>query len=522
MARGVEVKKIILFLSVALLFAGCQKKQPVGSGLQIQLSGEPVTLDPSKAEDGLSLKVLANVMEGLFYYDGEGKLQNGLARSYEVSPDQKKYTFTIREYTQWSDGIPLRPKDFVFGLRRALNKNTGAKLAFNLFAIQNAEEVHAGKLPPEKLGVREENSKLVIELKKPCSYFIQVLTLPIAMPLREDLIRNYDTEWTPAHPVTGRYKIAFQKPGEIILLEPNTYYWGAQNLKKLPYPPIVLRIVADESTGVSLFESGKLDILTRIPAFDTERLRKKGVLHIDPMLATYFLAFNTRKPPFQSVQWRQAVSGAIRRDQIVTALGSGEKAATSWIPEPLEGFEPVQDFGKKFSNEITHLKASNPHPQGVILSFDGNARNSMILEKIQSDLAQSLNLKVELTQMDWKSYVKQMTADPSAIFRFGWMAPYYDPITHLEAFISNSPNNSTGWKNNQYDELVKKISEISSGPKRLELIKKAQKILVENEAIVVPIYHYVQTHAVSKRVTGFKVNPFGVIRFDELVLNFDQ
>ena len=66
--------------------------------------------------------------------------------------------------------------------------------------------------------------------------------------------------------------------------------------------------------------------------------------------------------------------------------------------------------------------------------------------------------------------------------------------------------------------MVAASNRLPDGPAREAKIMAAQKILVEREAIVVPIYHYILNHAVSDRVLGFKVNPFGVIRFDEITL----
>ena len=57
------------------------------------------------------------------------------------------------------------------------------------------------------------------------------------------------------------------------------------------------------------------------------------------------------------------------------------------------------------------------------------------------------------------------------------------------------------------------------GKERAEKILSAQKILLEEEAVVIPIYHYVQNIAVSPRVHGFRVNPFGIVLFRDLSLS---
>src|SRR4051812_44243419 len=76
----------------AVTVSGCTRTPQPGDAshadrLAIQLAGEPASLDPALAEDGASLKVLCNTMEGLVGYDGGGKLIQMMAESYEVSPD---------------------------------------------------------------------------------------------------------------------------------------------------------------------------------------------------------------------------------------------------------------------------------------------------------------------------------------------------------------------------------------------------------------------------------------------------
>jgi oligopeptide transport system substrate-binding protein len=101
------------------------------------------------------------------------------------------------------------------------------------------------------------------------------------------------------------------------------------------------------------------------------------------------------------------------------------------------------------------------------------------------------------------------------------MAPFRDPIMHLRVFVTGDPNNVSRFTNAEYDLLVAEIEELSPGPEREAKLFRAQKILLEEQAVVVPIYHYVQNHAVSARVKNFQVNPFGEIRFAGLDVTGD-
>ena len=221
------MKRLSLFLILTLLSSltpGCTRhsQNSSNSALRFQLSNEPVSLDPMLAEDGVALQVLYNTSEGLVAYDGKGLLQNRMAETYTVSRDGKRYEFVLRKDAKWSDGRPVQASDFVAGLRRSLSPKLASKLSSLLYPIQGARAYHDGRLPAEKLGVREENGKLVIQLDFAAPYFIQALTLPATLPIREDVLR-----WKLARSRSIQWSLSYRVAsiGPKIVLEANPYYY---------------------------------------------------------------------------------------------------------------------------------------------------------------------------------------------------------------------------------------------------------------------------------------------------------
>jgi oligopeptide transport system substrate-binding protein len=96
------------------------------------------------------------------------------------------------------------------------------------------------------------------------------------------------------------------------------------------------------------------------------------------------------------------------------------------------------------------------------------------------------------------------------------MAPFHDPIVPLLVFVSSNPNNYSKWKNAHYDRLIDEIAGMGPGAERTAKIVEAQKILLNEECILVPLYHYVQLQAVRPELKGFQVNPFGIIQWREM------
>jgi oligopeptide transport system substrate-binding protein len=252
---------------------------------------------------------------------------------------------------------------------------------------------------------------------------------------------------------------------------------------------------------------------------DQPKLKEQGVLRVDPFYATYYLSFNTRKSPFTDVRVRRAIAAATQPREIIAALGSDDVPARSLVPVGLEGFEKYVDQPSGPSEiEVAWVKQS-VGAKKVVAGYDANSRNSLILQKLQNDFKQKLGLTLELQSMDWKAYLQMLGTDAPALFRFGWLAPFKDPIVFFKAFQTGNPNNYTGWSNPRYDSIVSELEiQKPESERRRELLAEAQKILIEQDAVVVPLYHYMQVHAIGPRVRNFRTNSFGVVRYDELEL----
>lgn len=448
---------------------------------------------------------MAQLREGLAGYDAQGHFVLELAQSYKISQDGKRYEFTLKPELKWSDGVPFKAGDFVFGIRRALSPSSGGRSADQFKVLQS---------------VSEENGKIVFELKEANPYFLHILTLPAALPVREDRLRETQGKWSEEKaPGTGAFRFGAYEPGKHLLIERNPFYYG----KPAKVGHVDFLFIQDESTGLNIFESGGLDIMTRVPVADVPRLRPTGMLRSDPYYATYFIGFNTKKAPFNNRDFRRAVSGAIHRQELVRGLATGEQPAHFWMPPgfwPSQPNEPTQGENSIYADSLTKVRAQlekNPL-SSVAASFDSGARNTQIMEKIQNDLLQELKLKISLTNLDWKTYVRSVQTDPTPIYRMGWQAAFADPMTFLNVFLSSSVNNYTGWKSPEYDQLVAEIRKMEPGPKRDEKIARTQKLLIEEDAVIAPIFHYVQNHLISKRVSGFQVNPYGIISFKDISL----
>jgi ABC-type oligopeptide transport system substrate-binding subunit len=498
---------------LCLFVSSASASSPNPAEIRIQLAANPSSLDPAIADDDYSVKVLLNTMDGLFGYDPTGKLENRLAAKIESKNGGLRYEATLRKGTRWSDGVPITADQFVVGIRRSLDPKTGSKIASLLFVLKGAKAFYSGKGTAAEVGVHAEGDRVVFDLEKPTPYFPHLLTISQTGPMRADILKASGGKWPNTAPGTGPYRITRYKTDSEIRLEPNPKYWNARKGRH----PILLRIVPDESTAVTLFESGMLDIVSKVPPYDLARFRKLGRVRSFPQAATYFFSFNARKPPFNSPAARRAISGAVDRAGTVKLLDGANIPATGWIPPSLEGGVDekamIQRLVKDLPKNGAGLKKTKTP---IVAAYSANVTNGVVMEKLQNDVLKKLGVKLSLSTMDWKAYLSAIRTDAPNLYRFQRGAPFMDPIWHLASFMSDDPNNPTGWKNAAYDRLVEKISSTPSGPARKKLIAQADKILVEDEAIVVPVFYAVVSYLVAPRITGFAMDPLNGVSFSDL------
>ena len=79
--------------SLLLSASSCSKDSPAGKLINYVLEGEPAQLDPQFASSYSARIVLMNCMEGLTRIDSQGQVIPGAAARWDVSSDQKTWTF---------------------------------------------------------------------------------------------------------------------------------------------------------------------------------------------------------------------------------------------------------------------------------------------------------------------------------------------------------------------------------------------------------------------------------------------
>jgi oligopeptide transport system substrate-binding protein len=484
----------------------------LGNGTEIQ------TLDPHRGEEVQGANVMRDLFEGLVGEAANGDLVPGAAESWTMTSDGKTFTFALRRNARWSNGDAVTANDFVYGLRRASNPKTLSVYSFILSPIVNADEIAAGRMPPESLGVRAvDDYTLEIQLANPTPYFLGLLAHAMTYPLHRASVEQYGDQFTrPGNLVgNGAFKLSEWVVQSHIKLVRNPYYWDNANTKldEVWYYP-----TEDQNAELQRFRANELDITFIIPRAQIAWIRENlaDQLVIAPYLGSYYYGFNLTRPPFKDQpKLRRALALAVNREIITTqVLGSGEKTAFGWVP-------PVAHYVGRLMPEAQWTQAereaeakrlyaeagySESKPLRTEIMYNTQDDHRRVAVAIASMWKQVLGVEATITNQEWKVFIDSRNKKKDTqVFRGGWIGDYNDAFTFAEIFRSTAGMNDSGYDNPDYDRLVTQSQTELDADKRAALLEEAERILLADMPIL-PLYFYVNPRVVKPWVGGYESN----------------
>lgn len=507
-----------MIASLLLLFSAALGSPTTFS---FRLPQDPQTLDWNRAHTSIETHLLLNLMEGLVAQDEEMKIVPALAETWEKSVDGRIYRFTLRPGVVWSDGVPLKAKDFENSWKRVLTASTGASYAYLLFDVEGAEDYFKQKIKDfSKVGIKAINDRVFeVRLSRPIAHFIHLPTFWVLYPIREDLIRKHGTQWTrPKNWVSiGPYILESYDPdSKVVMVQNSRYYGGKSKIDR-----VQAYIVKEDATALNLFETGKLDFLTDLAAFDLKKFSGRSDLIRFPYLKTGYLGFSHLTPVMRDVHLRKAIAHGIDRNRFGDLLHGGQSAASSFVPEGMEGFDKRLGLPVDIEKAKAELKQSNYKPDSsepITLLTSNWEKTQLISQFIQGELKKNLGISVNLRVFDHKTFRAEVDKGDFPMFVLSWSADFPDPDNFMSVFLSNSGNNRLKWSSNDYDSKVLLARFLQNPQVRRKLYKEAQGILIEKEAAFLPLFYEPIMALVGPRISKIHINPLNGLYIKKIVL----
>lgn len=500
---------------------------------------QPTTFNPQVPNNVSTSVLLTRLLAPLVDFDPSSQTYvPALARSWEISEDNKSYTFHLRRGVRWSDGSPFTADDVIFTFDCILSE---------------VKDPESGELRPkypsryykqylingEKLRYTKVDDYTVrFELPTVYAPFIYDIRQPILPKHKlyasfEDgsFTKQWSTQVAIESPEeivgTGPFTIFSYKPGERLVLTPNPHYWKIdQSGQRLPYLDyFILKFVSESNTAVAHFATGKSDA-SGIGASDHIWVKEAAetygfTLHErGPSSSVNFFWFNQHRgsdeagKPYLSphkLRWftdkrfRQAVHYATNRQGMINALLFGKGEALTSIIAPAQGKWhnpdlPHYDYDPEKARERLLESGFYWDAQGKLFDREGiHVEFTLLLVESASfdtigvtfvENMKALGLSVKLERSDFATLLRR-TDDTFNydMTMLGWGSPdaSYDPSGSKALFLSSGqfhqwyPEQSeptTEWEA-RIDELIGLQERTLDEAARVAYMHEVQAILAE-------------------------------------------
>ena len=123
------------------VFAKFNQTYPAETGgtLIDAMSGEPSGLIAMIAGESSASQIASNIFNSLLKYDKNLELTGELAKSWDISADQKTITFHLKPDLKWADGKPLTSEDVLFTWQLVTDDNTHTPYGADYKLVKKAE-----------------------------------------------------------------------------------------------------------------------------------------------------------------------------------------------------------------------------------------------------------------------------------------------------------------------------------------------------------------------------------------------
>ncbi|MDR7032832.1 ABC transporter substrate-binding protein [Mesorhizobium sp. BE184] len=465
--------------ATALALASATSAMAARTDIVIGIPLEPPHLDPTASAAAAIDEVLyANVFQGLTRIGPSGEVLPDLAESWTISDDGKTYTFKLHSGVKFHDGSDFNADDVKFSLDRARGEKSANAQKALFAAIDTVEAI--------------DPATVKITLKNPQGSFLYNLGWGDAV-----IVAPETADTNKEKPIgTGPFKFENWAKGSSITLVKSADYWGEPAfLDKAEF-----RIVPDAAAAVPALLSGDVQAF---PFFQPD-----GVAQIegDPRFSVVvgategetLLSMNNKKPPFDNLKVRQAISYALDRAAIVegASAGFGKPIGSHQSPASkdyvdLTGMYP-HDVAKakellKEAGLENGFKATLKLPPPSYARLGGEIIASQLRE---------VGIDLEIIPIEWAQWLEQVFKGKDFDLTI---------VSHTEPNdidIYSRKDYYFNYDNPAFDKVIEELKVTSDEAKRKDLLGQAQKILAE-DAVVGFLFELPKVGVWDAKLEGF-------------------
>ncbi len=524
LAAAVVCVAVLTGVAAATAFAASPSPSATGLAEPVFRVGFSYDIDgmnPLVDYSGLSWEIFRLNYNFLTWYDENNRPVPELATKWQISPDGKVWTFTIRDDVTWHDGVPLTAKDIAFTYNLILDN----QIYFYMSYVKDITKVEA-----------PDDATLVITSKRP-----NPLMLGLYIPILPEHLwgtipgNKVETVKDPPTVGSGPFAIDEVKKGSFVKMTANPdYFAGRPTINTL-----LFEIYTTEDALVQDYKNGTLDIgvfqvptslrsIAGVPGSKTIAAPDRRFHHARVQLLD--LTGEQGQPPAAGRAHPPGGRRGLDKARIAeTSMSGAAKEGTS-VLSPAMGdwhWEPQADQLVTYDPENAKaiLEAAGytdrdgdgvrEDAKGKKLDFKlvglSDYPDEVNAAKMLIPYLKSVGIKARLEVMDEGAFGDILYGNDGVdMYVWAWGGDL-DPSYQLSAFTTDQilNNNDSCYSNPEYDKLFEAQSSTVDRAARVAIVQQMQQILYNDDPYVL-LYYGTNLQAYrADRWTGWQLAPVG-------------
>jgi len=451
------MKKIFMILGLSLclqlgLYGSLQSasdKPKQGGTLNIAIRSDLQLTSPFVNVRSTQGRILDLMFDPLLGMDLQGRIQPGLAESWEISKDGKIYTFKLRKGVKFHNGKEMTAEDVKFSMDYTMNPKNGASGFVDLSVVDKVEAI-------DPFIIR-------ISTKKTSPAFLSSLTALRSFPVVPKGSVQEGIDKIPTFPPgTGPFRFVEWKPQQRVVLERHTDFWGP----KVYVERLVLRPVREDAVRLTALRATDVDMIERLPMEWIKEIVDGKLKGIEFKAATYSefrgIEFNVAQTPFNNKKLRQAVAYAVNKKEILQAgaLGFGETSDQKY-PKGHRWYVPgLPPFNQDLTKARTLLKEAGYGGETIEFMLEPLQTRQAEATALQAQL-KKIGMNVKLDVIESGAYRDRQRKGEFS-FKFDSGGLYPDPVqSYGEVKCEGDPKkraqNTSAYCDPQMDKLLERL-----------------------------------------------------------------
>lgn len=405
-----------------------------------------------------------------------------LAEKWEISPDGKEYTFSLKKGMKWHNKPPVNGREVVaedikFNYERYLKLGTKAPMGWLYGDIASIET--------------PDNYTVKFILKAPFAGFLMNLAYQYSWIGAPEIVKAQG-DMTKADPV-GMGPMLWDGHDRNVSMRfkknPDFHIKGRPYLDGFQY-----LFIPDAAAERAAFRAGQLDILsyqalpTKEDLDEVLKTNPNSQYERYPHAAQSGVIVNLRRKPFDDWRVRRALNLTMDRQKMIDTVFRGDAWwAGGPVTPALEEWAFTQEEMKKIYArnvpEAKRLLAEAGYPDGfktTMASTIGYGAWCADLAQVYRENLKDIGVVAETKMYDYASFVRVKTTTMDFDLLYGYYTPYVDPGQVFEGhYLTGSGRNEAGFSDLKLDEMILRQRTILDKAERKKLIREMQLYTAE-------------------------------------------